>query len=390
MRPTKFILSVLILSVLAGPFLGTGEALAAFVDINHNWAKDAILALDDDGLFADLWTETFNPSSSLTHEEAFTLFAQAFELSLEEREALESWLGDLLVSHPEGITRGEFAAALANLVALGEMVAVPKDFYPSFADVSYDYPGFLGVELLQRLGLLPTHMMGRFEPYRLLTRSEAAFLLAGARELEKIEGVIATVAEGGKGLTLTENEGENEHSFSLLGETLYVGPGTLTSKASSKDAELQEGQSITLLARKNQALLVQLEQVSNAQVLMNGLNQATKVLVDVLTPEQINALIAGDWEQLGEEVRYELYDQLVERGVSPWEADALLKQDWDNLQIMLQERLTLEAADYLQVAPELLHAALSRDWEKLLEYAQVELAQRLLTSEWLQGVTTNN
>ena len=132
------------------------------------------------------------------------------------------------------------------------------------------------------------------------------------------------------------------------------------------------------------------EQVSNAQVLMNGLNQATKVLVDVLTPEQINALIAGDWEQLGEEVRYELYDQLVERGVSPWEADALLKQDWDNLQIMLQERLTLEAADYLQVAPELLHAALSRDWEKLLEYAQVELAQRLLTSEWLQGVTTNN
>lgn len=56
---------------------------------------------------------------------------------------------------------------------------------------------------------------------------------------------------------------------------------------------------------------------------------------------------------------------------------------------MLQDRLTQEAADYLGVAPELVYAAVSQDWEKLLEYAQVELAQRLLTSDWLKDATTN-
>ena len=57
--------------------------------------------------------------------------------------------------------------------------------------------------------------------------------------------------------------------------------------------------------------------------------------------------------------------------------------------MMLQERLTQEAADYLKVAPELVQAALSQDWAKLVEYAQVELAQRLLTSDWLRDATKN-
>ena len=390
MRPTRLMLIALILLVLASPMLGAARALAAFSDITHNWAKDAILSLEAEGLFEDLWVETFNPSASVTHEEAFTLFAEAFSLTEEEKEALVAWLSDLLVGHAEGVTRGEFVAAIANLLALGETVEVPKEFYPSFADVSYDYPGFLGVEVLYRLGLLPTHMIGRFEPYRLITRSEVAFILAQAQELEEVQGLVGEVSEGGKEFTLVDPEGAKERSFSLLGETLYVGPSTLTREAVTKNEQLEEGQKVSILARKHQALLVQLEDVSTAKAFMDGLNNATKVLVEVLTPAQINAIIAGDWEQLGEEVSYELYEQLIDRGVSPWEADALLKRDWDNLQMMLQERLTLEAADYLQVTPELLQAAVSQDWEKLLEYAQVELAQRLLTSEWLKGVTTNN
>ncbi|HPT84225.1 MAG TPA: hypothetical protein PLM25_10055, partial [Limnochordia bacterium] len=115
----------------------------------------------------------------------------------------------------------------------------------------------------------------------------------------------------------------------------------------------------------------------------------TKVLADLLTPAQINALITGDWDQLGEEVRYELYQELVDRGVAPWEAEAAINQDWSSLQLMLKERLTAETAEYLDVAPELISAALDQNWSKVLQYAQVELAQRLLTSEWLQNVLDN-
>ena len=41
------------------------------------------------------------------------------------------------------------------------------------------------------------------------------------------------------------------------------------------------------------------------------------------------------------------------------------------------------------MAPELISAALDQNWSKVLEYAQVELAQRLLTSEWLQNIMDN-
>ncbi|MCK9526544.1 MAG: hypothetical protein M0R49_11555 [Limnochordia bacterium] len=390
MRPTKLMIIALVLFVLASPLLGGGRAVAAFADIDHNWAKEAIVSLEAQGLFEDLWLESFVPSASVSHAELFALLAGAFQLTEEDEQALTTWLGDLLVGHQEGVTRGEFAAALANLLGLGEQADVPQGFYASFADVSLDYPGFMGVEVLQRLALLPTHMVGRFEPYRLITRSEAAFILAQAKELQAVKGLVAEVAEGGKQFTVSEAEGDKEFVFTLLNETLYVAPGSLTRDSISKDGQLEKGQNVVVLARNNHALLINLEQVSTAQVLMDGLNNATKVLVDVLTPAQINAIIAGDWDQLGEEVNYTLYEQLVDRGVSPWEADALLKQDWDSVQLMLQDRLTQEAADYLKVAPELVQAAVSQDWQRLLEYAQAELAQRLLTSDWLKEATATN
>ena len=387
MRPTKFNAFILILFLLASPFLSGAIGHAAFSDIEHNWAKEAILSLDEQGILENLWTDQFSPSSSLSHEEMFNLVAQGFQLAAEDKETLANWLGELLVAHPEGVTRGEFGAALANLLGLGEHVEAPEGFYPSFADLNMDYPGFMGVELLQRLGLLPTHMLGRFEPYRLITRSEAAFILHQALQLDKVEGTIEEMQ--GKQIALKEAEGDETRLFDLLSETLFVSPGSLTRNTINRDEQLEKGQTIAILARGKQAFLVNLEETSTAQALLEGLNKATQALVDVLTPAQINAIIAGDWELLGEEVSYELHDELVARGVSPWEADALLKRDWESVQMMLQERLTQEAADYLKVAPELVQAALSQDWAKLVEYAQVELAQRLLTSDWLKNATTN-
>lgn len=389
MRPKKYTAFILVLLVLVTPVMG-GAALASFADIEYNWAREAILSLEEEGLFEDLWTEEFSPSSSIGHEELLTLIARGFELTDEETESLESWLRDLLAAHEEGVTRGEFAAALGNVLGLGEHFEVPQGFYPSFADLNQDYPGFMGVELLQRLGLLPTHMLGRFEPYRLITRSEAAYILHQALALEEITGTVQEAAAGSREFTLSMGDGEEELVLRLLGETLYVAPGNLTRDTVNKEEQLEKGQNIAVLARDDKALLIRLEEVSPAQAVLDGLNNATRALLDVLTPAQINAIIAGDWDLLEEEVSNELYGELVDRGVSPWEADALLRRDWESVRVMLQERLTQEAADYLKVAPELLHAAISQDWQKLLEYAQVELAQRLLTSDWLRDAASTN
>ena len=54
---------------------------------------------------------------------------------------------------------------------------------------------------MQRLGLLPTHMLGRFEPYRLITRSEAAYILHQALALEEITGTVQEAAAGSREFT---------------------------------------------------------------------------------------------------------------------------------------------------------------------------------------------
>jgi len=387
MRPAKltaFIVFILLCTMTSA------AALAAFADIQGIWAEGAITALEEKGLFAGLWEEEFAPSSSLSHAEALQLLAGGFDLPEEEKEELAQWLNQLLVAHPEGVTRGEFAALLGNLLGLGEHTEVPKGFYPSFSDVNLDYPGFLGIELLQRLALLPTHMVGRFEPYRLITRAEAAYILDQALRLTQVSGAVEEVQGDGRQIVLKpEEEAAEGIALTLLAETLYLSPGSLVKDAVSKGEKLSPGQHVVILARDSQALLVRLEENARLQALLQGLNKATQMLAEILTPAQINALITGDWEQLGEEVRYELYQELVDRGVAPWEAEAAINQDWSSLQLMLRERLTLETAEYLAVAPELISAALDQNWSKVLEYAQVELAQRLLTSEWLQNIMDN-
>ena len=98
----------------------------------------------------------------------------------------------------------------------------------------------MGAEFLQRLGLLPTHMSGRFEPYRLITRSEAAFIVHQALQLEEVEGVIAEVE--GRQIALKKAAGDETLVMDLLDETLYVSPGSLTRNTINRDEELKKGQ----------------------------------------------------------------------------------------------------------------------------------------------------
>lgn len=196
--------------------------------------------------------------------------------------------------------------------------------------------------------------------------------------LEKVAGGKVAGIDGQEGRLLID-----ERPVQLTSNTLF-----LTAQGFNGE-ELVLGDKIEALVKGEEALLVTLGRDNTAQILLQGLNNLTQVLADVLTPAQLSAIVAGDWDQLNEEVQYEVYEELVARGAAPWEADALLKRDWAALQFMAQERITQEAADYLEVTPELVQAALTRDWSKVLQYVQVELAERLLAGDWLQIVPKN-
>ena len=71
---------------------------------------------------------------------------------------------------------------------------------------------------------------------------------------------------------------------------------------------------------------------------------------------------------------------LVELGLAPWEAEAVLSQNWQALGDMGMDRVAVLLSDYVGVSPEIFYAAFNQDWGKVYEYAQVEIAQRLLTA----------
>src|SRR5690606_967944 len=102
------------------------------------------------------------------------------------------------------------------------------------------------------------------------------------------------------------------------------------------------------------------------------------VLRELLTPEQTAAIMARDRERAETELKVSLYNQLLEYGLTPHEAAAVLEQDWTALTEHGKERLTAVAAARWSVAPELVRALLDEDWDTALSYAEVTVLEYLL------------
>ncbi|NLJ73581.1 MAG: S-layer homology domain-containing protein [Firmicutes bacterium] len=386
MRKTTIIPALMVLFIL----FSSSYSYASFTDIEGNWARDPISHLDEMGVFEGVWEERFLPNESVSREAVIEIAGRAFGLDEAGKQSLYTWIDHFLPMSEEAqyqddlLTRGELAGLVGNLLGLSDNIIVPNDWYPSFEDLDKDHPAFLYVEVLNKLGILPTYVINRFEPDRLATRAEAAFMIDSAVQLDAVEGVITEVL-GSSNRIVVKTSNDEFRSLPLSDQTVIYRNGQIVT-----NEQLKAGDPVyALYDAQGQVRLVSLSGADSSPALLQSVTNLTQILADILTPQQIAAIINGDWQKLNDEVRYELYQEIVDRGVAPWEAEALLSQDWTSLQDMVKDRLAAQAADYLSITPEMIYAAINRDWQKVLEYAQVELAERLLSSSWLKDATRN-
>ena len=371
LRKLRFLaLIAILIFVQASPM-----ALAAYTDISTNWAKAAISGLEERGVFAGMFEDEYGPHQPLEAELFCLMVQRAF--GLEEPVSLA-------LDEDEFVTRGVLASTVAELLGIGPETVSLASSYPSFEDVAPDHPVYLQAEVLRSLGTLPTYIHNRFEPDRPATRAEVAHLLSKVSAWSRLSGEISEVAEDAAQIMVQAETGLVP--LSLTTRTAVYSRGELASPHSLEAGDVV----FALYNDAGEALLVSKPQrglaaLVDTDALMAFLNKSAQVLNDVLTPEQVSAVLNGDWQTLSDEVRYELHQRLVDLGVSPWEVDALLEQDWPAVQEIAKDRLAAEAAEYLNISPELVFAAINRNWDRLVEYAQVELAQRLLTSSWLKS-----
>lgn len=374
-----------LLAALSGPTFAY-----TFSDIEQHWARDSIKRLAESGLLEVYPDGLFRPDRPITRAEFAQMATAAF--ALQEglprvfTDAQDHWARQelsILVDHgvlqvgPDGtirpdatLTRAEVGQAVITLLGLqGVSERVAALDTPRFEDVPANHPAFGAVQMAARLNLFPPFLRGRLLPDEFITRGETAYILDQALRLERASGRLERVDTERHVLWLSVPNG-TERSFPL-GE-LEV----LQQQGWTRWQDLEPGTQVTLISNRfGRPLVAWAEPRTAYQGLLQSLQ---KLAVALLTPDQLQALLNGDWQQAAETLKIALYQELVNHGVRPWEAEALLAQDWNSVQELGRRRLAEAAAGYLGVSPQLAFALLDQDWTSARDYAQKEALERLL------------
>jgi len=203
-----------------------------------------------------------------------------------------------------------------------------------------------------------------------MTRAETAALLAETLRLVTARGVIDHLEPDIRVVGIRFEDGETS-DFALHPETVIH-----RNTAVAPFENLQVGDAVYVVAdRYGSPQFVKANGVITPSDVVAKVSNTTRGL---LTPSDLRAIIAGDWEALTDSLKSALYDELVRRGVSPLEAAAILTQDWASLQGYARERLAQAIAGYLGISDELAVAVLERDWARARELAQIEAVEQLL------------
>lgn len=361
-----------------------------FPDVDPSWARESIHRLVETGIASGYPDGTFRPEKAITRGEFAQMAAAAFpqgepsarvfadaidhparrELAqLVERGALDAG-ADATVRPDDPITRAEAAHALIALMDLDPLPAwAAAADEPLFSDVGRDNPAFGAVQVAARLNLYPPFLRGQLWPQEALTRAEAAYMVDAARRLERHSGRLERIDEDRRVLWLSGSP-QGQRSFPISELDVFTPEGRLPW------TQLEGGPHLHVVANRfGRPLIAWAEPERRADGWRGTLREIAAVF---LTPEQVRALLDGDWEEATEEAKVTLYQQLVARGLRPWEADALVSQDWGALQELGQARVAELIGDYLQVSPHLVSAIFHRDWAAARDHAQMEALERLL------------
>ncbi|MDD3599553.1 MAG: hypothetical protein PHS55_05485 [Firmicutes bacterium] len=99
----------------------------------------------------------------------------------------------------------------------------------------------------------------------------------------------------------------------------------------------------------------------------------------IITPDQVDAISRGKWDEARNGMSPALAQRLVEMGLTDEEAEAILGQEWNALPELAQRRLAMALSEEIGVSPELIEAVMNRDWKSARSYAELEVAEILLS-----------
>lgn len=319
--------------LLADAFDMPSMGAAAFSDVHDHPARRAIAAVSAAGVMDGWFDGTFRPE--------------------------------------QPVSRADTAVAVVRALGLEETASAHPPSEPIFRDVPEQHRAYAAVGMAHRLGLYPFHSGSFFAPDEPVGPAEARQMIRAAAGLERLTGPVAFVNPPARTIGVYEDQ-RRTVSFTVDEHTLIVRNGA----AASAD-DLREGDRIQVYAAPGGRLLLAVAE-GPASAASNVIGEATRVLRELATPEQLAAIIARDWDRAGAELKVSLYNQLLEAGVTAEEAAALLEQDWDAVEEHGKRRLTELVSRRADVEPELVRAVLDQDWGTAVSHIEVEVLEYVL------------
>lgn len=387
---TRFVFILTFILAVSVPAL----AATQLTDINDSWAKADIEALVAREVILGYPDKTFRPNNTVTRGEFAKMLVTALGFKPEKGISLDDTTGhwaapyintlasrEIMTADANGdfrpndpITRAEMITIIDRALNLGAKVEGIDRKESSFSDIDSDFWAAKSITLVDEVGLLPPTFVGEFRPEKKVTRAEAASVINAASNLVFVSGTI--IDTDGSGLiTLKTDDGEK--SIDIMPNTPVY-----RNKSTAEPEDLTVGDEATIIVdESNTPRIVDSTGIISEKDVANKVTDITADLVgEILTPEQVQAVIKGDWDAVADGFRYNLYEQLLGMGVEPWEAESLLAQDWQSLQGAAKDRLVQAVSKALDISPELTLALINRDWEAAKNFGQVEVTQKLLSS----------
>lgn len=362
-------------------------ASVSFKDIDTNWAREHIEALVNLGIASGYPDQTFKPDRPVTRAEFAKMIDAAFTL-VPDREASftdisDHWAREHILAlaaagvdngYDDGsfrpnnkITRAEAVSMLIHLLKLHDVKGYSDA--ASFVDVPQSHWAHASVETALRLKILPPYIRGTFEPALPATRAETAAMIHETMRLQTTRGAIDYLEPEINLVGVRHQSGVSD--FTLHPETVIY-----RNTAVAPFANLEVGDAVYVVAdRFGSPQLVKANGVITPADVVTKVSNVTRGL---LTPSDLRAIIAGDWNAVTESLKSTIYDELVQRGVTPVEAAAIMSQDWTSLRGYARDHLAQVIGGYLGISADLAIALLERDWDQARELAQVEAVEQLL------------
>ncbi len=245
-------------------------------------------------------------------------------------------------------------------------LALPPEWPSSFVDIKPQDWFFSYVELAKQFELLPSNYETSFEPQKAVTKTEAQKSVAALKKLEIIQGKISNIDSNSGLITITTNETDAKLGIVSLETLIYR-----NNNPASLEGLLKEDTIAAISSAGGEIKYLIAKGKLSQNDLLSKISSLTK---EKLTTADIKAIIAGDWNQIKVRLKTELFNRLIDYGLTPMEAESLIAQDWNYLDNLSQTRVASVLAGYSGLSEEFCQILLARDWEKIKEYGTLELA----------------